>query len=879
MKYPSSIARAVKFALAAGSVASITAVAPAVAQDAAAATGKVERINVTGSRIKRSDMETASPVNVIGADQIAAGSYTSVEQILQETTASAGAATGAATNNGGRGAARVDLRGMGEARTLVLVNGRRMVVSGTGADASVDLNTIPVSIIERIEVLKDGASAVYGSDAIAGVVNIITKRDFEGFQLDAQAGISDKGDGETYEISALWGTNFDRGNLTVGASYVNRGDVFQDDRFWSNCGPNGNCGGWSSTIGSGVIDWGSGAMTPDGNGDWKAQDEFYNYVPDSYLSTPQERFGFNANFNYELSDNVGFFAEGLYSRRDSSQQLAAAPVTGLFLDTAELERRSGYVGPWGNDVDTVVYKRRMTDAGPRGYEQTVDTYRVVAGFEGFLDIGRGLDWDISYTFGRNEAESWANNLAIRNRVIDSIYDNAFDWFSGDPLSDAILSDVMYNDKSDGGNEMQIIAANLTGELFDLPAGSVAFAAGAEHRKEKGWFNPDPVTQAGDSSQSQQDPTAGSYDTTAVYAEFSIPLVSGKRFAEEVTVEAAVRWFDYSTFGSDLTWKAGLTWRVSDEVMLRGVASTAFRAPSISELYAGNVGSFDYLTDPCSGVSHSDGSVLAQQCASIGWGDNTPVEYEQKDGQIEVIWNTDGDLQPEEADTYTAGIVISPAALDGFSMTVDYWKFEVENAITRIDRQAYLNACYFEGNGGACDTLDITRNQITGEIMEFYAPLVNAGYQETDGVDVNFQYNWVYGGHDWRLNWDITRLLTFEEDGIDYTGTISGMNGGYAEWRQNVHLSVRADKWSFNYQMRHIGEMRDLGTPEFEVPSAFYHNVSYTRNFNRGVDWTIGINNLLDETPKYHPSYSDVYTTPEVYDVMGRYLFTKISYRF
>ncbi|SHH27601.1 TonB-dependent receptor [Ferrimonas marina] len=876
MKYPSNIARAVKWALAAGAVAGTTAVAPAMANEVAAE--NVERISVTGSRIKRSDMETASPVNVIGADQIAAGSYTSVEQILQETTASAGAATGAATNNGGRGAARVDLRGMGAARTLVLVNGRRMVVSGTGADASVDLNTIPVSIIDRIEVLKDGASAVYGSDAIAGVVNIITKRDFDGVQLDAQAGISDKGDGETYEISALWGTNFDRGNVTLGASYVNRGDVFQDDRFWSNCGPLGQCGGWSSTIGSGVIDWGDGSMIPNGQGGWKEQDELYNYVPDSYLSTPQERFGLNGSLSYDVSRDTTFFAEGLYTRRDSTQQMAPAPVTGLFLDTDKLAA-AGYDGPWDDDVEAVVYRRRMTDAGPRGFEQTVDTYRVVAGFEGWLDIGRGFDWDVSYTYGRNEAESWANNLAIKSKVIDSIYADPNAWFSGDPLSDAIISDVMYDDRSEGGNEMQVIAANLSGELFDLPAGTVAFAAGAEYRKEKGWFTPDEVTQSGESSQSKQDPTAGSYDTTAVYAEIAIPLLADAPFAEEVTAEVAMRWFDYSTFGSDFTWKAGLTWRVNEEVMLRGVASTAFRAPSISELYAGNVGSFDYLVDPCSGVSHNDGSVLAQQCASIGWGDHAPVEYEQVDSQIEVIWNTDGDLQPEEANTYTAGFVYSPAYADGFSMTVDYWRFEVENAITRIDRQAYLNACYMGGDAGACDTLNITRNHITGEIMEFYAPLVNAGYQETDGIDINFQYDWVYGGHDWRLNWDITRLLTFEEDGIDYTGTISGMNGAYADWRQNLNLMVRADDWSVNYQMRHIGEMVDLNSPEFEVPAAFYHNVSYTKNFNIGLDWTLGINNLFDETPKYHPSYSDVYTTPEVYDVMGRYIFTKVSYRF
>ncbi|MBW3138296.1 TonB-dependent receptor [Ferrimonas balearica] len=873
MQYPSTVARSVRAALISSTIAGAAIATPTFAEEANVAEN-VERISVTGSRIKRADMETASPVNVIGADRIEAGSYTSVEQILQESTASAGAAVGSSTNNGGRGAARIDLRGMGAERTLVLVNGRRMVVSGTGADASVDLNTIPVSIIERIEVLKDGASAVYGSDAVAGVINIITKTDFEGFQLDGQIGASDKGDGETGELSALWGTNFDRGNLVLGASYVNRGEVYQDDRFWSNCGPWGDCGGWSSTIPGGSLNWGDGYYTPNGDGSWSEQDEYFNYVPYSYLSTPMERYSLNGNFKYELFTDTSVFVEAMYTRRDSDQQMAPAPITNLYLDTAKLGS-----GPWDGE-ETAVYKRRMDEAGPRIFDQTTDTYRVVAGLEGYLDIGNGYDWDVSYTFGRNEATSWARNLAITSRVEQSIYDNPDAWLSGEPLSDEILSEVMYDDRSEGGNEMHVFAANLSGELFELPAGAIAFATGAEYRKEEGWFTPDPITQAGESSQSQQDPTQGDYDTTQLYAEFAVPLLSGLRFADEVTMEAAVRWFDYSTFGSDTTWKLGLTWRVNDELMLRGVASTAFRAPSVSELYGGNVGSFDYLTDPCSGVDYSGNSTLAQQCRTVGWDDPSQAkEFTQQDSQMEVTWTTDPDLQPEEADTFTAGFVYSPAYLDGFSMTIDYWSFEVTNAITRIDRQAYLNACYQNGDANACEALDITRSTVTGEIETFHAPLVNAGYQETDGVDANFRYAWEYGGHDWTLNWDITRLLNFSQDGVDYTGTISGMNGGYAEWRQNAQLMVNADNWTFNYQLRMVGEMVDLTEPEFEVAAAWYHNVSYLYRFTDGFNVTVGVNNLFDETPKYHPSYKDVWTTPEVYDVMGRYFFTKFTYQF
>ncbi|GLP96156.1 TonB-dependent receptor [Paraferrimonas sedimenticola] len=866
------IALGVKSALAAGLITVPFTATNAIAEEQQA-TAPVERIAVTGSRIKRQDMETASPVTTIGAEQIAAGSYTSVEQILQETTASAGAAIGSATNNGGRGVANVDLRGMGAKRTLVLVNGRRMVNSGTGADASVDLNTIPVAMIERIEVLKDGASAVYGSDAIAGVINIITKQDFDGFQIDAQAGMSDKGDGETGELNLLFGKNYDRGNFVVGATYVNRGEVMQDSRFWSNCGPVGDCGGWSSTIPGGTINWGDGWHQPDGSGGFKPQEDKFNYVPYSYLSTPQERFSLTANGKYELSDNVTGFTELLYTKRQSAQQMAPAPVTGVVIPNEILPE-----GPWG-DKD-IEYRRRMSEAGPRTFEQDTDTYRIVVGLEGYLDVGRGIDWDLSYNYGRNDAVSYANNLVQTSKMLESVGSNPLEWMSGDPLSQETLDYIMYNDRSEGGNEMQVANLNFSGELFDMPAGPVAFAAGAEYRKESGYFTPDAVTQAGDSSQSQQDPTAGGYDTSAVYAEFSIPLLADMKYAQEVTAEAAVRAFNYSTFGSDATWKLGLTWKVNEQVMFRSVASTAFRAPSISELYGGNVGSFDYLNDPCWGYGANPDSPYAASCAASGLdpsyglaGDGSVMD---PDSQIEVTWTSGNDLQPEQAETYTIGTVLSPT--DNLSLTFDYWQFKVENAIVRIDRQAYLNGCY-SGNDEMCDVLNIERSDVSGQISYMEAPLVNAGYQNTSGVDMNLSYKWNYGGHDWMFNWDVTRLLEFEQDGIDYTGTLSGMNGAYAEWRQNANLMVRADDWTLSYSVRMIGEMRDLETPDFQVPAAWYHNVSYMYHINRNLDLTVGINNIFDETPKYTPSYSDVYTVPEVYDVMGRYIFTKLSYRF
>jgi iron complex outermembrane receptor protein len=255
----SMVNRAVLLTIATSSISSLNAIANENAVE------EIERISVTGSRINRTDIETASPVTVISSDFISKSGYTSVQEVLSMQPAAAGMSLGSTSNNGSGGTATVNLRGMGVQRTLVLLNGRRMVSSGTGADSSVDLNTIPVSMIQSIEILKDGASAVYGSDAIAGVVNIITKKDYSGTEISADGSITDKGDGESGGFSILHGTEFAGGNLVLGAQYSNRGEIIQSDRDFVPPGQ-------SSYVPEGTL----GGKVPDGDGGWKDRDSSYD---------------------------------------------------------------------------------------------------------------------------------------------------------------------------------------------------------------------------------------------------------------------------------------------------------------------------------------------------------------------------------------------------------------------------------------------------------------------------------------------------------------------------------------------------------------------------------------------------------------------------
>ncbi|TKB58580.1 TonB-dependent receptor plug domain-containing protein [Ferrimonas aestuarii] len=837
MKNQTLLAKAVRFGLIAGAVSPAAMVNVAMAEEGA----DVERIQVTGSRIQRQDMETASPVSVIDSASIKAEGYTSVDQVLQSQPSMAGMAVGSTTNNGADGVAQVDLRGMGANRTLVLLNGRRMVNSGSGADSAVDLNAIPVAMIQRIEVLKDGASAVYGSDAIAGVVNIITKKDFEGFQLDVNGGITGESDGENIEISALYGKSFDDTNYTLGFSYTDRGTVKQSDRDWI---PPGS----SSFIPGGSL----GGMVPDGNGGWKPRETGYDYTDDSYLQTPSTKYSLFTNLTHQIDDDTEFSADFLYTRRESEQQMASQPAN-LMLDVCgeqgadpekclTLTDEMIAAGIEADDTGRVNYRRRMVEAGPRIYSQETDTMRLSAALAGYADINQGMDWEVSYTYGRNRADTWVDNSINAVKMADSIYANPDDWFSGNPDDIAgYVGDVSYKETTDGGNDQHTLAGVISGELFDVSGGAVAFALGAEYRYESGFYNPDPVIIAGEGTAAQQDPTDGNYDVISIYQEVSVP------FSETVTAEFALRYDEYNTFGGATTWKVGLTWEPTDDLMLRSVIATGFRAPNVSELYGGNSGSYDYLDDP--------------------WGN-------ELDPQILVNYTSDENLKAEESDSFTVGLVYSPSYVDGLSFTLDYWRFKIDDAIARLDVQAGLNACY-EGDTTACETFSITPD---GNLENLTNPLTNVGYQDTDGLDFNANYGFEALGWDWKINNDLTYLLKFEQDGVDYTGTIGGMFGGYAEVKNNFSVTASSDNFSVLYSARYLGEMDEINSGD-KVDSITYHNVSATYFVNDQVSTTFGVRNLTDEDPREVSSGNDAGTVPEVYETIGRTFFAGVNVRF
>jgi iron complex outermembrane receptor protein len=949
----SKIAKAVRVAMMFGAATAATVSTSAFSAEEGIE--EVERIQVTGSRIKRVDMESASPISIITTEDMKIQGITNVADALQNLTAQSGGLT-AAVNNGGNGNATVNLRGMGASRTLVLVNGRRMVSSGTGASSRVDLNTIPMSAVKRIEVLKDGASAVYGSDAIAGVVNIIMRDDFEGFEFDANYQETAEGDGEESSLSTTFGITSDKGNIVVNLGYYDRGSVRQADRSYSECpiaetddgaGPYQYCAGSSFSLGMNAYladdnrvqfePGGNDSSTSAGYHDWVNSgdnNDRYNYSALSYLSTPAERYNVSVLGNYEIADDINFFAEAYYTNRNSVQQMAPQPIyygygaNGRSWTMSQDSDVYPFIGLYdfdmpgstaAGDYNTMYPLRRMQEVGPRIFEQEVNTVQMTTGLEGMFG---DYSWEVFYTYGRNSAIDKAKNYINMENAIKSVNENCegvtvtgtpdnhtvvgndaslpcINYMGLGSISEADADYLRYTDQGTSGTEMHHLGAVISGDLFELPAGVVGFALGLEHRKESAFNQPDAFSSSGIGSGNAVQPTSGQYTVDEMYIELIAPLLSDLPFAKQVDLEVAVRAFDYDTFGSDSTYKLGLTWRMNDAVMLRSVVSTAFRAPSVGELFGGQSDNYTNFTDPCNGFGGAAAdSRYTAACSNDASGGGIPSDgtWEQGNGQVRAVVGGNPELGPETADTFTVGLVVEP--LEGLSFTVDYYDIEVSNVVSSIGVGTRLDKCYSAGaDGGVGGSNSFCQGVVRNAVGDFDGvPATNANLStwKLSGMDYNVQYNFEALELNWSLDWEASFIDKWEtvgfegEEATENVGVASSGSGSIPEWKHNFGARVSGDNWTIAYNMmwvdeltdEHVangGDAADLYSPTADAFAS--HNLSATYHLNDNVTVRAGIDNFTDEEPPYYSSYDDSNTDTTLYHYVGRnfYIGTTISF--
>lgn len=932
----------------------------------------VDEIIITGSRIRQNPLDARTPVQSLSSEDINQSGDVSIADFLQRMPI-AGSAINRSNNSSGNlgfppdgsgigaGASEIDLRYLSSKRVLVLVDGHRWVrgSSASGVAGAVDLNTIPVNAIQRIEVLQDGASTIYGSDAIAGVVNIITKENYEGMDISAYYGAFDEGDGESSEYSVSFGAENDKSRIFLAASYTEQGSVSAGDRdistypiagvpigassgtpqgrfaFYDPRIPAPNPGdNWVSvTLNDGVLNDG-GANIPVYDPSDPTGDDFhgfaladrFNYQPYNHLITPNERVNLFMKGEYDFSEDVMFRLTAAFNNRSSQNQAAPEPLFagpggggGAWMESIIFHEDNRYnpfgisIGP--NEIQDGFFTRRPLEAGPRVFNQNVDTWHVALDVDGKLGSGDSTwYWDVHTSWSQNQANQRKTGAFNARDLFAAVGDPVvcaatpgcveFNWFGGQgpngegSITQEMLDYVTFTQKDESQQEMTTFAANISGEAFDLPAGPVGVAFGVEYREEEGFFIPDSVVSSGETAGVPSSPTEGKFDVLDLYGEFIVPITAS------FDVSAAARWSDYDITGSTTVIKLGANWRPTDTLTFRGNFSEGYRAPNIGELF--NTGSrFDAsITDPCDADALAVTPELAANCVTLGV---TPG-YQQLNPQISVTTGGNEDLTPEESESWTlgltwdAGSLADKMGLADMTFEFNYYDITVDDAIQAPDAGDVLLQCVQSLDPLFCD--NVTR--VGSTVTRIDGVLLNIGGIETNGVDWAIKF--VTEEKGWgslSVTWANTHLLEYTEiiegpDGAVRTsreGTELGSpERGFVEWRSSLILNWARNDWGVTLANRYLssiteqctGLVSDFGfshlctTPTTnEIDAKFYTDVQATwQPSNWGNRWTIqgGIQNLFDtDTPICFSCDLNSFDGT-LHPIPGQFWYARVSYR-
>jgi outer membrane receptor protein involved in Fe transport len=847
------------------------------AEPASAADPTLAEVIVTGTRLTVKQSDSTAPVTVLDRRDIDRNGADSAAKVLRVLPMNTGSPNGTNVNNGGDGAARVDLRGLGSNRTLVLLNGRRFPNGGIGGDASVDLNMLPVSWIERIEVLASGASAVYGADAVGGVVNVITRTGVEGAQFGGGWTITERGDGEIVRGDALVGFDLFAGSWSIGVDYTKQDGVRLARRDYSaapleTIDADGGVGFLGSfAIPEGLFDvpeenalglepgpytrvTGATGQTAADYRPFTTADTF-NFAPYNYSQTPNERVSIWLLGSAPIAESARFFVEALVHERDSSQELAPATMfLGFGAGPTLSDGTTGvpaenYYNPFGVDLSGLT-TRRVVEQSTRGFAQELDFWRMLAGVEG--DLPR--DWNWKLAIGRAESDSTnvERGLLLTSRVLPAlgpsgpddsgrIVCGARDPTTGRvPTANIIAGCVPLNlfggvgtitrEQLDylsvplvnsGTNEQDVAEAVLSGPWGQLFGRDVQWVFGAEYRRESGSQIGDPLRTEGTISEAARGLPFGSFNARELFGEVQLPLLHDRAWAHEVAVNLGARWSKFSSFDENTSLQAGLRWRFTEQIALRANYSEVFRAPSLVELFTPRTIGIDTGSDPC-----GDDPTPTQQanCAADGVPDGA---YVQSGEPFAVVRGGNPDLQPETGHSIGAGVIYSPAWAPGLSVSVDYFQIELSGFIGKPSANEVLFECAEYGSAAVCDSIQRFPD---GRPALVATTGSNLGGLETRGFDAAVDLN---AGT--RFGDVIVGLVTtyleewdaqpFPKGEVFHQAGQLYLEAGFVprslpRWRAWGHIDWSRGAWSASYAVQYVGGFSEQVFPFPELGIVF-----------------------------------------------------------
>ncbi len=913
-----------------------------------------DRIVVTGSRLRRDEFSSASPIQVINAETAVLEGLVDTAEILQSASVAAGSFQlnnqfGGFVVEGGLGINSVSLRGLGAQRSLVLLNGRRPGPAGVrGQVGSFDLNVIPTVILQRAEILKDGAGSIYGSDAVGGVVNLITLTSVDEPVISVQYNQPFESGGETFEVSGAYGLNFDNGNIVIAAEYELREDLSLSDRDFLACARDNvqdsqgniidridrsvNAGtefdGCINLYHNTIIDFFGTRYVPTQDG--STVGPFPGYRPRPPFSAraydpsnPQigqafyedelfledvnsadainrtERFSLYAQSNFTILGGVDWNTEFLFTRRETASDGWRQFFPVVFSPTA-----SGFAQPV------------LPFTSNQGAE--VDYFSIASGLDGDFGAGTGFlsswGWSLDAVYSRSDA-TYGGDSIIASRSGDIRFDtdpsddlNYFDpgLLSGDNVDDLVAA-IGTQIEGTTVYEQTTITGFLTGEVFELPAGAVGVAVGAEYRTFSIEDTPDEASINGDLwGQSSALVTAGEDTVFEIFGEIEVPLLAGQPFFEELTLSGSARAFEYDTAGSGEVWKLGLNWQINPVLRVRAASGTSFRAPALYELFLGDQTAFvdQNSIDPCIDWQESTFANIQTNCAALG----IPGDFNGGPSSATVVSGGGaGVLEPETSDSFTAGLIITPTDIN-LSVAIDYFEVEVNDQISSLGGGAILFSCYNGDNfpNTFCDLFD--RNPDTGgndafSITEVRDSFLNIDSQRTNGIDLTARYDHEFDFGDLTVEgqgtWTFEDVIDVFDPALETGFDTTDFNGtfGDPDFVANARVAFRRGDFTVSWFTDFVSRVSEEAfvnanasynrhpdtVRKIHGEAVFYHDASV---LYRQPTWSllVGVSNIFDEAPPIISTGAatrrgNVPLSGTQYDLRGRTGFIRVNKTF
>jgi iron complex outermembrane receptor protein len=870
---------------------------------------RVEKIEVTGSNIKRVDQETVAPVEIITRDQIERTGQATVAEVLRNIPSNTGGSFGESfANSFASGAAGISLRGLGQKTTLVLLNGRRTAGYGFAQnlqDSFVDLNSIPSSAVERIEILKDGASAIYGSDAIAGVVNIILRKDYKGLEVGGTVGQFEGKHDYRFNVTggagdlardrwSAFGTfdYYKRDHLLMSESDFGASRDFREypggrnfnsltgggtwtpltstgalsttvRRAITECEQNGgHLYSAAQAVEAGLLASTSALNTPTNS--WCGLDT------NKYLSAlpGTERYGFLGRVTREFSPSATGYVELGVSRVENFQ-IFTPP---FWAGTTALQQTSAGLRPFtynanfapgsaGNPFTTNArFSGNEPEFGTRDQETVSDTVRILAGLTYTI---KSWDLDSAVGYSRNEIDQdnlnrqtktgVSNALGITSAVQPPIPLSTTAQYNLDRPSTnsaTLRNSMLANVKREGTSELQFIDTKASTELFKMAGGSMALALGGEYRKEDLNDKPDALASSGEVLGQGITATNASRSNYAFYAEASLP------FTRTLEAQIAGRYDHYSDYGSSSTPKVGLKWKAMDSLLLRANWGKGFRAPTLPEISPSVATFFQQVNDPFTGA--------------------TGV-------QISGVFAGNPNLVAEKSESTTAGFIFEPN--QNFSVGMNYYKIDWKNIVTSQSFQGIVNDDAASRLAGGPGDPRVLRDPTTGQIVTVFNNYINVASTVTDGLDLEARYRINTEMGRWTTRVNVTYVDSFKEDGTQVAGTNGGTNTiPRTRGQLAVDWDYRALSTTFamNY-VRGYAQQLLAGTfftpmdPRLQtqvypdrVPSYTTFDVFGKYQITKNLSVSAAVRNLTSEMPPYDPGFSSTFIYDfSMYDLRGR----------